>query len=655
MLVTLQNYTHAFWQTMEVVRVSLAELFNRIVHRPCLDTSFTCENKAAFERIKKGPLANCTANTVNEIWKKLYATNPDVQRLNLCRQTVLRKLNEERLKEVHYQGRALQPCRFEKDLFDHLPPSSSYIGEVKSRTFPLIKQGNRFKRLNESLIEVDEKAIYLKDPAHPSPDEIELLNLLKDKAALLELIHYWGEIISDPALFYGYLRKLDQDLAYGMKKENLAVPERLFDYIMEGKGIFVPGPRSKDLQPADKAEKLLRQTLLLREQSRGINQEGAPRFVNYIDRDIANDLVASGHVFEDDPLISRLLLHGAYSHRLQIEVLCQSLKNHPRFCRFPPKQILNLLLCVKKQPEYLFDNEISLWDYCLDSFIDVALHSDYSEKEHFYPRHFTTSCSCPNVFSANLLCFGKEMGLPHLQYLLLESFWNGADALVKKEQSNCKGTADQETLYAALLASHQDALLDVISQVPGSQTSKERRADPNFHSYPGNPDIDIVTLDPEAEPAYRLTKRMLLAKERKEIQVKLLENLSQKTEQLLKKVRAEVSMGYFSLLNEMEPIPQDFAKLYFFAVDGNKRELTRDLLNKCRFQDNELPGISVTHYALTHGKWEALKELLTDSKLLSVIDPKTKETVLERLSKIHNLDPEIQRLAGISADSLMST
>lgn len=547
-------------------------------------------------------------------------------------------------REVHYLGRQLLMPDFAEsgDLLANMLKFPSFIDqEIKPAVYELKSGVNRTGYLVEDDLKVLKNRIYYDKPDNPTAEELQLVKLLEDKGALLELVKYWGAIIADPVLFFGYLRDLEQDVKRVMEAERLALPAKLFRYVMAGKGTFVPGPREAALKPVANAEKLLSDVLLRREQGRGINRDGVPRYIGAITREISDDLVASGHVFEDDPLISKLLIHGTYSHRFDIDALAESLKDHPVLSHFPPRQILNLLLSVKRQDN---DQEISLWDYLIDNVTDMCLNDDSSQKAYLEPRNYATSCRSPIVLNAILLCFGKEIGLPYLQYLLLEIFWNAAEELKRNVLRRSAGTADDETLYLALFAAHQcskNGFSDIVNPMAGSLTSEERGADPKFHNFPGNPHGNIKSLDPEAkQPAYHLTRRMELA----QAQDLWLKGNNQ-SELLIKAVRLVKTsyrdLQFTELMMKLKPTPHDFAMLILVALYANKTGFLKYFLKACgKFTDAELQQISVTHQAIDQEKWNGLKILLKSNiELLKVIDPFSGETVEQRLRKMnYNID-----------------
>lgn len=636
-----QTFKYDIYQSFERLRISVAERVNGVGiarfgwQKPYFDTTLTDENKIALDGIKKNILPQYTLDNIQAIWINSRG-DKNVHRLHLCSETVTRELIDYKRREVYYLGRQLKLQS--GDLLTNL--KSDFIDqEATPRTFQLKKGKNRSKELNESNIIYDGK-IYQADPDHPSPEEQQLLDLLKDKKAVLELIQYWGEIIADPLLFFSYLRDLDQEL------KEIAVAEKPFDFVMVGKGSFIPGPRKANLKPMASADQLLSRTLLKREQSRGINRDGVPRYIGAITRNISDDLVASGHVFEDDPLISRLLLHGPYSHRFQNEVLAQSLKNHPTLSAFPPEQILNLLLSVRVHENSL---KCSLWDFLIDNVSDMILPYEDSSK-YLRPENYATSCCSPMVLNPTLLCFGNQLGLPHLQYLLLETFWNAADELKRNVKEHSES---EERLYLALLASHQCCEMgfsDIESPMPGSLSSEERMADPKFHPFPGHPHRFIKTLDgSNKEPAYRLTKRMIQAREKEEIPAEWVKEHKQPEvlEKLFKNIRTSYwDLRVTELMQKLNPTPSDYAMLMLVAIYEKRNGFFEQFLNKCeKFEDIELKGTSVTHQAIFHENWPAVKLLLEKNiNLLQVKDPSTGKTAEQSLREIKDLDPEIQKL-----------
>lgn len=71
------------------------------------------------------------------------------------------------------------------------------------------------------------------------------------------------------------------------------------------------------------------------------------------------------------------------------------------------------------------------------------------------------------------------MGLPYLQYVLLESFWNASDQLSKN---------GEDASYLTLLVNYQKGdLSDIVTKQQGAQ--ERRKA---FRPYPGQSDSNVV-------------------------------------------------------------------------------------------------------------------------------------------------------------------
>lgn len=261
---------------------------------------------------------------------------------------------------------------------------------------------------------------------------------------IIRIADQFVSILRDPFTFSELLKDLDDELGKAMKKNGLHFNDNdLPEFIISGRTHFIPGPPSLNYCPKRKG-RLLDKILLQREMKSGINKEGvSAKFLGFVDKEFADPFVASGHIFTENTLISQLLMHGSFSHRFALEVVRQGVKNGRLSLKYnnnteelSMQEFLTLLTYTYYSDGYTIINIpplwTSLWSLTIDDVGDsISPHGNELFGENLCnPDNYSFSSRSPFVLNSLLLCFGKELGLPNLQYYLLDSHYKTAYYMV---------------------------------------------------------------------------------------------------------------------------------------------------------------------------------------------------------------------------------
>lgn len=421
------------------------------------------------------------------------------------------KLNEDKLIQIN-------SCELTDPLFLMMRQNNSATAEelynrAKNRDFltPVTKKtislGYRFKNpkeLEKETLFIDQKITqngiyYEHGSSNPTKDETVLLELVKNEKQLLELINYWMALVRDPVRCFSYLKNCEEALKTDLQNLGFSIEseEPSFKYLMGGRCYFVPGPANPNRKklPFDANDTIDSFLWKKMEIPLKINLEGSPVYVGGVDTLESNQFVASCHIPSEDPQIANLNLHGVYSHRLLFQILKESLKDHPKFKDFPPKQIPNLLICTRCSTLY-GSKGTNLWVHLMDTGSDMyhAMGGDNSrETISLEEKNYSTSSRSPFIFNSLLLCFGSELGVPYLQRVLLEGFWSATDEMVERVAKMVgKQIEDQEikdSLYLGTNAAHQCysifSVTDIAEGEVGTLSSEERINDAKYAQFPG--------------------------------------------------------------------------------------------------------------------------------------------------------------------------
>jgi len=263
-----------------------------------------------------------------------------------------------------------------------------------------------------------------------------------------EIARIYIEILSllrSPERVAKHLKSLDDEI--GKKIATLEYSqEDLPQYLIPARGYLVAGPPPENYKVRNQGRSL-DEELLKREKQHGINLEGTPKFVGFVQEELANRFVSEGHLFAEDVQVDNLLLHAKYSHRLQNEIIRNAIEaedlNLPigeKGEKMNYKELLTLLIKNTLQKNGLPCHNLwaSLFDGIMDShladheFYRTEYENRIPSKELFGVKKFLYSSRSPWVFNSLITCFGADLGLPNLQHYLLNSHWKEAAQMVEK-------------------------------------------------------------------------------------------------------------------------------------------------------------------------------------------------------------------------------
>lgn len=221
-------------------------------------------------------------------------------------------------------------------------------------------------------------------------------------------------------------------------------------YLIAGRGNYIPGAPPPDYQPLKKG-RMLDTLLLERESLRDVNKHGfIVKFIGFVCSMIADRIVSSGQLFNENKQVNRVLLHGSYTHRLLLEAFAHAIEKGEIDLNIKSEkklnfvQLLHILVSVKAKSGQ------SLWEMGLDSVDD----SQRSSNAPLDAKQFSFSCRSPFVFNSLLLCFGKELGLPNLQTYMLDSHYKAAYEMVLRSKEKM-AKADKLPHYSEIDISNE--------------------------------------------------------------------------------------------------------------------------------------------------------------------------------------------------------
>ncbi|MBS0628297.1 MAG: hypothetical protein JSS09_08810 [Verrucomicrobia bacterium] len=264
--------------------------------------------------------------------------------------------------------------------------------------------------------------------------DLTSLNISEEHAK--KLILHLSSIVSHPRKLLKLLQPIEDALAAELEKKGISFTEDDNPkFILGGEGLFVLGPPQQDFFRKRK-ERIIDQVLLTAEQKIGLNEKGSPVFVGFVDSKKANPFVMEGNVFKEDIGVFRMLLHGKNTHRLAILAFIESLKG-TEFEDVSPKTVLKLLIQTN------IENS-STWAFLLDTNKNV----NYQEN----PDVFDYNCRSPFIFNSLILCFGTQLGLPHLTHCMQDSFWKAAYKMVDEVLKDPSAIGmSKESLYVTIM------------------------------------------------------------------------------------------------------------------------------------------------------------------------------------------------------------
>ena len=256
-----------------------------------------------------------------------------------------------------------------------------------------------------------------------------------------------------------YLAHIDTELGSRMQKKINDKPKDELkedelkknrpDYVIAGKGCFIPGPPPSDAV-LYKYDGLLNYLLLEEEKKRGVNVEGyTPRFAEFIEQDVANKFVADGHTFSEDMKRNGFIFHGKYSHRLQLLTIMKAceegaldlnIEEGSNRRNLTQKELLELFTTV--HIESPSGAKVSLWGMLLDSSFDnvyfAASQQEDEEKidpnQYYDPAKQLFSIRSPDIINSILMCFDNVLDLENLGSYLRNSHYKVAAQMCQQAQ-----------------------------------------------------------------------------------------------------------------------------------------------------------------------------------------------------------------------------
>ncbi|WP_454783252.1 hypothetical protein [Legionella sp. WA2022007384] len=325
-------------------------------------------------------------------------------------------------------------------------PMTDSTGVAVTRQVKKLAQDPTYKSVDffdkcaiEPNFKVDKEQITIQAPKAPPPtvkaDDLNIPEFLLKDLTSDEIVNIANQLIRfayDPLKVTHHLKDLDEVLGKQMQASpNLPSQQNsLPTYLIAGRGNFIPGAPPPNYQPLKKG-RMLDAILLEREGLRDVNKHGfIVKFIGYVSSMIADRIVSSGQLFNENKQVNRVLLHGSYTHRLLLEAFAKAVEKGDIDLNIKSEKkldfvhLLHILVSVKSK------NGLSLWEMGLDSVED----SERSSNAPLDSKQFSFSCRSPFVFNSLLLCFGKELGLPNLQTYMLDSHYKAAYEMVLRSK-----------------------------------------------------------------------------------------------------------------------------------------------------------------------------------------------------------------------------
>jgi len=203
-------------------------------------------------------------------------------------------------------------------------------------------------------------------------------------------------ILRQPNLVAELLKDLDHALSEEMKKNGIQFSEKdLPEYVIAGKGHFIPGPPPEGYHPRKKA-RILDALLLKREMDQNVNPEGvSPKFTGFVDFEKADPFVAAGHIFTENKQVSRLLLHGSLTHRIIIDAIWRAKENGKLNFQYGDGKELSLkqLIELLVNTTHYFDVRkiMSLWTITIDYLGDTK-YAPNADSNFLNTDNYSFSC-----------------------------------------------------------------------------------------------------------------------------------------------------------------------------------------------------------------------------------------------------------------------
>ncbi len=255
-----------------------------------------------------------------------------------------------------------------------------------------------------------------------------------DSECAIKILNQIVAIARDPLLVAKYLKPLEDQLKCELGQEGVELEDNRGEYLIAGKCGFIAG--YKDCQFFKKG-KILDRILHEKEVLGGMKSE-AVTFVGVVAHEAANNfLIKNLSFFKEDEQISRMLLHGKYSHRLIFEVVRQAALGNAidltiNDCgkKIDVAQLFKLLIAVDIVVKG--KKKMSFWEAAIDSVFDASIACEGDVEKYYDPKYYCYSSTSPFNFRSLLTCFGQDLGLPTLQRYLLDSHYKQAAQMVER-------------------------------------------------------------------------------------------------------------------------------------------------------------------------------------------------------------------------------
>ncbi len=254
-------------------------------------------------------------------------------------------------------------------------------------------------------------------PFEATPSDFKVISRMGilTEEELRDFILHTLSVFRDPVRFFEQLEPIEDLITKKLEERGISFgPESEPEYLIKGRGYFIPGPRPQGCTPKQKG-KVIDEVLLEIEQQLGINTEGTPVFVGGVTSYVADPFVSMGHVFKEDTQVSTLLLHGKNSHRLGFLGLYYSLQK-TKFAYLKPKELLEILIHDKEDRTVGKETiQYSLWNQLIDNngdVLDQVVRPDDTRSEWFKKlmnsEAYHYSCRSPFMLNSLLLCFSAS-------------------------------------------------------------------------------------------------------------------------------------------------------------------------------------------------------------------------------------------------------
>jgi hypothetical protein len=151
-------------------------------------------------------------------------------------------------------------------------------------------------------------------------EDLNIPEFLLNDLSADEIVNIANQLIGfayDPLKVAHHLKDLDGALGKLMQENQILLSQEhsLPDSLIAGRGNYIPGPPPPTYQPLKKG-RILDTLLLEREGLRDVNKNGfVVKFIGFVSSMIADRVVSSGQLFNENKQVNRVLLHGCVFRR----------------------------------------------------------------------------------------------------------------------------------------------------------------------------------------------------------------------------------------------------------------------------------------------------------------------------------------------------